>query len=34
MDLEIKTGFIGKSHDFFKDKPDCLNEKRIDERVN
>lgn len=34
MNLEIKTSFIGKSHDFLKNKPDRLNKKRIDKRVN
>lgn len=34
MNFEVKTCFIGKSHDFFKNKSNRLNEKRVDKRVD
>lgn len=34
MDFKVETGFIGKSHDFFKDESDRFNEKWIDERID
>ncbi len=33
MHFKIEASFIGESHDFLEDKSDCLDEKRIDERV-
>lgn len=34
MNFKVKTCFIGKSHDFFKNKSNRLNEKRVDKRVD
>ena len=34
MNFKIQTGLISKPHDFFENKPNRLDEKWIDERID